>query len=377
MPERYTVRVTKDYLVFCSGPLHHLRRRPVRAAARPQLPRRRRGRGALDAEPLRLRLHRPEATSRAITDELDHQMLLPTRSNADRRRGRAGAASASGTATGSGSSRADDCVLLPIENTTAELLARYIAGRLPRGAAGQARVRARGAPGRGRGELRPVGTVRVAVVGQASRLLRRRGKRVACPTGLQPARRRRAGPTRPARPPRRTLQPADVLPARHAAAGNQVDVRIGGREFPAQVLGPGSRPAADAGQVEDDQAGDAARRRPSGTGSGQSRSGTPSRRSSEKTTRSAPTAATISPNAVRPRHRFQPGDHVAPGGRNRSGPAAVADPGVHPQADAQVADRPIQRDRRRGPADGVQVGQIQLGRVKCVDQGAGDFNGIG
>ena len=29
-----------------------------------------------------------------------------------------------------GRSRASDCVLLPIENTTAELIARYIAGRL-------------------------------------------------------------------------------------------------------------------------------------------------------------------------------------------------------------------------------------------------------
>jgi len=68
-------------------------------------------------------------TLKSIVDELDHRVLLPTRHRAicmtagqreveatfeDRRwvfpRG--------------------DCVLLPVENTTAELLARYIAGRL-------------------------------------------------------------------------------------------------------------------------------------------------------------------------------------------------------------------------------------------------------
>ena len=41
------------------GPLHHLRRRPVRADPRPQLPGGRRGRGRPRREPLRLRLHRP------------------------------------------------------------------------------------------------------------------------------------------------------------------------------------------------------------------------------------------------------------------------------------------------------------------------------
>ena len=60
MPERYTVRVTKDYLVFCSGHFITYHGERVRAAARAQLPRRRRGRGRPRPEPLRLRLHRAE-----------------------------------------------------------------------------------------------------------------------------------------------------------------------------------------------------------------------------------------------------------------------------------------------------------------------------
>ena len=67
--------------------------------------------------------------AKAITDELDHHMLLPTRN------------AFITLEEGPRSVRVrykdrewvfprDDCVLLPIENTTAELLARYIATRL-------------------------------------------------------------------------------------------------------------------------------------------------------------------------------------------------------------------------------------------------------
>ena len=52
----------------------------------------------------------------------------------------------------------DDCVLLPIENTTAELLARYIAGkRLLEDLKRLTTASARRAARRGRGEPRAVG----------------------------------------------------------------------------------------------------------------------------------------------------------------------------------------------------------------------------
>jgi 6-pyruvoyltetrahydropterin/6-carboxytetrahydropterin synthase len=67
--------------------------------------------------------------TKAITDELDHRMMLPTRN--------AQIAVEEGPRSVHVRYRdrewlfpRDDCVLLPIENTTAELLARYIAHRL-------------------------------------------------------------------------------------------------------------------------------------------------------------------------------------------------------------------------------------------------------
>jgi 6-pyruvoyltetrahydropterin/6-carboxytetrahydropterin synthase len=69
------------------------------------------------------------ARAKEITDELDHHMLLATKNPVIR------------LEDDGASVRArykdrvwvfprGDCVLLPVENTTAELLARYIAGRL-------------------------------------------------------------------------------------------------------------------------------------------------------------------------------------------------------------------------------------------------------
>jgi 6-pyruvoyltetrahydropterin/6-carboxytetrahydropterin synthase len=67
--------------------------------------------------------------TKEITDELDHYMLLPTRNAVIK-------VEESGTSVRARYRDREwvfprgDCVLLPIENTTAELLARYIAGRL-------------------------------------------------------------------------------------------------------------------------------------------------------------------------------------------------------------------------------------------------------
>jgi 6-pyruvoyltetrahydropterin/6-carboxytetrahydropterin synthase len=129
MSERYKVRVTKDHLVFCSGHfisyegdrcerLHgHNYRTAVEVEA------------DLDENHYVFDFIALKRRTKAITDELDHYMMLPTRNPH--------------ITVQEGPHGVDvrykdrrwlfprsDCVLLPIENTTAELLARYIARRL-------------------------------------------------------------------------------------------------------------------------------------------------------------------------------------------------------------------------------------------------------
>ena len=126
---RFKVHVTKDYLVFCSGHFitydgDHCERihgHNYRAAVEVE--------GDLDANHYVIDFIALKDMTRAITDELDHRMLLPSRSRQillhedgpnirvtyrDRY----------------WSFPRDECVLVPIANTTAELLADYIAGRL-------------------------------------------------------------------------------------------------------------------------------------------------------------------------------------------------------------------------------------------------------
>ena len=130
MTQRFKVRVTKDHLVFCAGHFisyegdrcERLHGHNYRATVEIE--------GELDPQSwyvfdfIALK-HR----TKAITDDLDHRMLLPTRNPVIQLEER-----------GSGIHvrykdrewlfPRGDCVLLPIENTTAELLARYIALRL-------------------------------------------------------------------------------------------------------------------------------------------------------------------------------------------------------------------------------------------------------
>lgn len=129
MPERFQVRVTKDYLVFCSGHfisyegdkcerLHgHNYRTAIEVA------------GSLDENFYVFDFITLKKRAKAITDELDHRMMLPTKNRVIQ------------LEDGAKSVRVryrdwewvfprDNCVLLPIENTTAELLARYIGERL-------------------------------------------------------------------------------------------------------------------------------------------------------------------------------------------------------------------------------------------------------
>jgi 6-pyruvoyltetrahydropterin/6-carboxytetrahydropterin synthase len=132
MSEHYTVRVTKDYLVFCSGHFisyegdkcERLHGHNYRAAVEVE--------GVLDQNRYVFDFIALKNLTRDIVDELDHRMMLATQNPHIR------------VEAGLHSVHVcyrerewlfprEDCVLLPIENTTAELLARYIAGRLLEG----------------------------------------------------------------------------------------------------------------------------------------------------------------------------------------------------------------------------------------------------
>jgi len=129
MAEHYKVRVTKDHLVFCSGHFisyegdkcERLHGHNYRAAVEVE--------GGLDANHYVFDFIALKHRTKAITDELDHRMMLPTRNPH--------IAVEAGPRSVHVRYRdrewvfpRDDCVLLPVENTTAELLARYIAQRL-------------------------------------------------------------------------------------------------------------------------------------------------------------------------------------------------------------------------------------------------------
>src|SRR3954468_21188362 len=129
MPERFHVTVSKDYLVFCSGHFisyegdkcERLHGHNYRAAVEVE--------GDLDENHYVFDFIALKKRTRALTDELDHRMMLPTRNPLIL------------VEEGPRSVRVryrdrewlfprDDCVLLPVENTTAELLARYLGQRL-------------------------------------------------------------------------------------------------------------------------------------------------------------------------------------------------------------------------------------------------------
>jgi 6-pyruvoyltetrahydropterin/6-carboxytetrahydropterin synthase len=127
--ERFKVRVTKDHLVFCCGHFisyhghqcERLHGHNYRAAVEVE--------GGLQEDYYVFDFIALKHRTKTITDELDHHMLLATRNPV--------------IAVEESPTRVrvtyrerewvfprEDCVLLPIENTTVELLARYIATRL-------------------------------------------------------------------------------------------------------------------------------------------------------------------------------------------------------------------------------------------------------
>jgi 6-pyruvoyltetrahydropterin/6-carboxytetrahydropterin synthase len=125
----FKIRVTKDHLVFCSGHFisyegdrcERLHGHNYRAAVEVE--------GELDANYYVFDFIALKHRTKALTDELDHRMMLATRN------------AYISVEESARSVRVryrdrewlfprDDCVLLPIENTTAELLARYLGQRL-------------------------------------------------------------------------------------------------------------------------------------------------------------------------------------------------------------------------------------------------------
>jgi 6-pyruvoyltetrahydropterin/6-carboxytetrahydropterin synthase len=127
--ERFKVRVTKDHLVFCSGHFisydghqcERLHGHNYRATVEIE--------GGLDENYYVFDFIALKHRTKEITDELDHRMLLATR-NAVIAVEELGASVRVRYKDREWVFPRGDCVLLPIENTTAELIARYIAGRL-------------------------------------------------------------------------------------------------------------------------------------------------------------------------------------------------------------------------------------------------------
>jgi 6-pyruvoyltetrahydropterin/6-carboxytetrahydropterin synthase len=129
MSERFKVRVTKDHLVFCAGHFisyegnkcERLHGHNYRTAVEVE--------GNLDENHYVFDFIALKQRTREITDELDHRMLLATRNPLIR--------------VEAGPQKVHvtykdrewlfprgDCMLLAIENTTAEMLARHIGEKL-------------------------------------------------------------------------------------------------------------------------------------------------------------------------------------------------------------------------------------------------------
>jgi len=129
VPDRYHVRISKDYLVFSAGHFityhgddcERLHGHNYRVTAEIH--------GPLDENHYVVDFVMLREALKVIVDELDHHMLLPTghpliRVVADDREVQATFRDRRWVFP------RGDCVLLPVANTTSELLARYIANRL-------------------------------------------------------------------------------------------------------------------------------------------------------------------------------------------------------------------------------------------------------
>ena len=127
--QKYTVRVSKDYLGFCSAHFivfgsnvcERLHGHNYQVAAEIE--------DELKADHLVFDFIEFQQILEGITDSLDHRMLIPLNSDT------LGVEVTEENVRITSNEKEwiiprDDCVLLPIENTTAELLARWVSGQL-------------------------------------------------------------------------------------------------------------------------------------------------------------------------------------------------------------------------------------------------------
>jgi 6-pyruvoyltetrahydropterin/6-carboxytetrahydropterin synthase len=129
LADQYHVRISKDYLVFSAGHFityngdvcERLHGHNYRVAAEVH--------GPLDANHYVVDFIALRDTLKAIVDELDHHMLLPTQHPLIRVEANDREVEATFDDRRWVFPRCD-CILLPVPNTTSELLARYIAERL-------------------------------------------------------------------------------------------------------------------------------------------------------------------------------------------------------------------------------------------------------
>ena len=127
--EPYRVHVAKDYLMFASGHFitydghecERLHGHNYRVSVTLE--------GPLAESQYVLNFVTVKRTMKRLTDELDHRMLLPTRNPAIEVREEGGSVNVSCKGRRYVFPR-EDVVLLPIANTTAELLAHHLAQRL-------------------------------------------------------------------------------------------------------------------------------------------------------------------------------------------------------------------------------------------------------
>jgi 6-pyruvoyltetrahydropterin/6-carboxytetrahydropterin synthase len=126
---QFKVRVTKDYLVFCSGHFitfaggqcERIHGHNYRAAVEAE--------DDLDENHYVIDFIALKDMTLKITGELDHRMLLPTQ-NRQIKLHEEGTNMRVTYRDRFWSFPRDECVLLPVANTTAELLADYIGGRI-------------------------------------------------------------------------------------------------------------------------------------------------------------------------------------------------------------------------------------------------------
>lgn len=129
MPATFRVRVTKDHLTFCSGHFityeghqcERLHGHNYRVAVEVS--------GPLDENHYVFDFIALKRFTQQVCDELDHRMMLPAQSSLIRVEPTGDQVNVS-YQNKRWSFPLDDCILLPIENTTAELLAQYRAGRI-------------------------------------------------------------------------------------------------------------------------------------------------------------------------------------------------------------------------------------------------------